>query len=231
MPRYRIRTLPSQFFAGERTHAAPGRGLEFYEMRGYVPGDEPRFVDWRAYGRTGRLYTKVFQAETQARFRFFVDGSASMQLFGKEDYAKKIFQLLATASKADGVSKPPLWKPQASPSLLLKVAPKGTTVLITDGLDELNWSLLLQKLRKVVLVQILAPEELQPGFSEALLEDVETGKNLEVGPAEIAAYQTALQSHLLRLRTTARRLGSYALVRVGEPILPALVRQGVLEES
>lgn len=238
MVRYRIRTRPTQPFAGERTLALPGRGLEFYELRGYAQGDEPRFIDWRAYARTGRLYTRIFQAEAPARFTFFLDGSKSMQLHGKQPYAERVARFLIGLARPEGAF---LWGQgryrgslswvEAGPSLLMNLPrPKGVTVLLTDGLDDLNWSRLLQKLRRVVLVQILSPEELSPGFAEALLHDVEVGQRLEVGPAEIRGYQEALEQHLLRLRSTARRLGSYGLLRVGEAIVPALLRQGVLEE-
>jgi len=104
-------------------------------------------------------------------------------------------------------------------------------VLVTDGLDQLDWSRLLQKLRRVVLVQVMAPEELTPPLTEALLRDVEAGGQLEVGEAEARGYQLVLENHLRRLKTTARRLGSYALLRVGEPVVSALLRQGVLEEG
>lgn len=238
MTRYRIRTHPTQPYAGERTRPRPGRGLEFYELRGYTPGDEPRFIDWRAYGRTGRLYTRVFQVEVPARFTFLLDGSPSMALFGKAPYAERVLHLLARLSRTEGAF---LWgqgryrgRAQAvaeGPRVVFGVPrPKGTTVLITDGLDELDWVRLLNKLKHVVLVQVLAPEELSPKLQEALLHDVETEERLEIGPAEVAAYQSALEAHLRKLRLTARRLGSYALLRVGEPMVPALLRQGVLEE-
>ena len=238
MTRYRIRTRPTSPFAGERRLARPGRGLEFYELRGYAAGDEPRFIDWRAYARTGRLYTKLFQAEAPARFTFFLDGSPSMKLAGKSEYAERAMRVLAESAKTEGAY---LWGagrylnqaraiPQGPAQLLSKPRPSGVTVLITDGLDELDWSRLLQKLKRVVLVLIMAPEELSPDFEEGLLQDVEVGGRLEVGPAEVEEYRTALENHLLRLRVTARRLGSYALLRVGEPIVPGLIRQGVLEE-
>ncbi|MCS7068765.1 MAG: DUF58 domain-containing protein [Meiothermus sp.] len=238
MTRYRIRTRPTQPFAGERTQAIPGRGLEFYELRGYAQGDEPRFIDWRAYARTGRLYTRIFQTEAPARFTFFLDGSPSMKLLGKEAYAERVLRVLAECARFEGAF---VWgggryrgQPQKvaeGPSVLMNLPrPKGVSVLVTDGLDELDWSRLLQKLRRVVLVQVMAAEELAPGFAEALLHDVEVGSRLEVGEAEIRGYQETLAKHLLRLKTTARRLGSYALLRVGEPIVPALLRQGVLEE-
>ncbi|HEU4742477.1 MAG TPA: DUF58 domain-containing protein [Meiothermus sp.] len=238
MTRYRIRTRPTQPFAGERTQARPGRGLEFYELRGYAPGDEPRFVDWKAYGRTGRLYTRIFQAETPARFTFFLDGSPSMELHRKGEYAERVLHLLAGMAKSEGAY---LWgggryrnRAEAvggGPGELLRAArPRGATVLITDGLDELDWGRLLNRLKRVVLVQVMAPEELSPSLIEARLRDVETGARMEVGRPEVEGYLEALEHHLRRLKTVARRLGSYALLRVGEPIIPALLRQGVLEE-
>lgn len=240
MTRYHIRTRPTQPFAGERTQARPGRGLEFYELRGYVPGDEPRFVDWKAYARTGRLYTRTFQTESPARFTFFLDGSASMGLHGKALYAERILHLLARMAKAEGAI---IWGAgryqgraegvavRSGPAALLRAPrPQGATVLITDGLDELDWGRLLKRLRRVVLVQVLAAEELSPSLTEAQLRDVETGDRIEVGQLEVAGYLEALERHLYHLKTVARRLGSYALLRVGEPILPALLRQGVLEE-
>ncbi|RIH78045.1 DUF58 domain-containing protein [Meiothermus hypogaeus] len=238
MTRYRIRTRPTQPFAGERTQAIPGRGLEFYELRGYAQGDEPRFIDWRAYARTGRLYTRIFQAEAPARFTFFLDGSPSMKLLGKQVYAERVLRVLTDCAKSEGAFmwgggryRGQLEPVVQGPSLLMNLPrPSGVTVLLTDGLDELDWSRLLQKLRHVVLVQVMAPEELSPGFTEALLQDIEVGSRMEVGEVEVKGYQAALEQHLLRLRTTARRLGSYALLRVGDPIVPALLRQGVLEE-
>jgi hypothetical protein len=238
MTRYRIRTRPTQPFAGERTQAVPGRGLDFYELRGYTQGDEPRFIDWLAYARTGRLYTRIFQAEAPARFTFFLDGSKSMLLYGKQAYAERVAHLLARLAKPEGAF---LWGGgryrgqlswvEAGPSVLLKQPrPRGVTVLLTDGLDDADWPRMLQKLGRVVLVQIMAVEELAPRFSEALLYDVELERHMEVGQAEILGYQEALEKHLLLLRSVARRLGSYAFLRVGDPIVPALLRQGVLEE-
>ena len=41
-------------------HASPHRGasVEFAEYRRYVPGDDLRRLDWRAFGRTDRYYVK-----------------------------------------------------------------------------------------------------------------------------------------------------------------------------
>ena len=50
-------------------HPSPHRGssVEFAEYRKYVPGDDLRRLDWRAYGRTDRYYVKEFEADTNLR--------------------------------------------------------------------------------------------------------------------------------------------------------------------
>ena len=76
-----------------------GFSQEFAEYRDYVPGDDPRFVDWNAYARTGRPYLKRFEGETNTRLMLMLDVSASMG-FGaagvtKLDYARWVAAALA----------------------------------------------------------------------------------------------------------------------------------------
>src|SRR6188508_1028768 len=77
-------------------HASPHRGssIEFAEYRKYVPGDDLRRLDWRAYGRSDRFYVKEFEADTNLRLCFVLDTSGSMD-FGstgitKIEYARRI---------------------------------------------------------------------------------------------------------------------------------------------
>ena len=63
----------------------PGFSQEFAEYRDYVPGDDPRFVDWNAYARTDRPLLKLFEGETNTRLLVLLDGSASMDTFGGTD--------------------------------------------------------------------------------------------------------------------------------------------------
>ncbi len=70
-------------------HPSPHRGssIEFAEYRKYVPGDDPRRIDWRAYGRTDRYFVKEFEADTNLRLCLVVDTSGSMD-FGSKDITK-----------------------------------------------------------------------------------------------------------------------------------------------
>jgi uncharacterized protein (DUF58 family) len=66
------------FLAGR--HKSPHRGVsvEFVERRGYVPGDDLRHLDWKAFARTDRLSIKRYEEETTLECTLVVDASASM---------------------------------------------------------------------------------------------------------------------------------------------------------
>lgn len=55
-----------------------GASVEFRQHRAYVPGDEPRRLDWRVLGRTDRPYVREFDEETNLRCLIVLDGSGSM---------------------------------------------------------------------------------------------------------------------------------------------------------
>ncbi len=90
------RLLSGQFKA-ERRAKRVGAGIEFADYRGYVPGDDFRAVDWRAYMRLDKLILRLFEEETDLPIYIFVDASASMGGAGNEklDYAKKVAAALA----------------------------------------------------------------------------------------------------------------------------------------
>jgi uncharacterized protein (DUF58 family) len=77
-------------------HKSPFRGfsVEFAEHREYVPGDDIRFLDWKVFGRSDRLYIKRYEDETNLEATLVVDVSASMTYRGsavshtKLDYAR-----------------------------------------------------------------------------------------------------------------------------------------------
>lgn len=78
-------------------HKSPLKGFstEFAQHRQYVPGDELKHVDWRVYGRSGRYYVKLFEAETNFDANILLDASTSMRFAGggieglsKLEYAK-----------------------------------------------------------------------------------------------------------------------------------------------
>jgi uncharacterized protein (DUF58 family) len=61
-------------------HRSPFHGfsVEFAEHREYVPGDDLRFLDWKVFGKTDRLYIKRYEEETNLEAHLVVDTSESM---------------------------------------------------------------------------------------------------------------------------------------------------------
>lgn len=51
----------------------PGTGFDFFGLRGYVPGDRPRDVNWKASGRIGSIIVNQHQKETDAEVVLLVD--------------------------------------------------------------------------------------------------------------------------------------------------------------
>jgi uncharacterized protein (DUF58 family) len=82
-------------------HRSPlkGASVEFRQHRIYVPGDEPRTLDWRVLARTDRPYVREYHEETNLRGVLMLDRSGSMaygRKFGaKFDYAARIVASLA----------------------------------------------------------------------------------------------------------------------------------------
>ena len=54
------RRLVNNTLAGEYHSVFKGRGMDFDEVREYVPGDEVRTIDWNVTARAGRPFVKKF---------------------------------------------------------------------------------------------------------------------------------------------------------------------------
>src|SRR5918995_4717725 len=61
-------------------HRSPfhGYSAEFSQYRRYNPGDDLKYVDWKAFGRTDRLYSRQFRETTNLGALFVIDASRSM---------------------------------------------------------------------------------------------------------------------------------------------------------
>jgi len=72
------RRLVSGVMAGGYLSVFRGSGIEFEEVREYVPGDDPRSVDWNVSARMGRPFVKKYRDEREQTVVFLLDLSASM---------------------------------------------------------------------------------------------------------------------------------------------------------
>lgn len=166
-------------------HASPHRGssVEFAEYRRYVPGDDPRRLDWRAFGRTDRYYVKEFEADTNLRLCLILDTSGSMKFgsteINKLEYARRLAGTLASLAIrqgdavgltciADSIVK--TIPPRRTPShlrgiydILEQARPQGDTQLV-PRLHELAETI-PQRALVVLLSDLFVPaEELKEAF-------------------------------------------------------------------
>jgi len=89
-------------FAGQYESTFKGRGMEFEEVREYVPGDDVRTIDWNVTARAGRPYIKRYVEERELTVMLAVDLSAS-GAFGttgrlKNELAAELCAVLAFAA-------------------------------------------------------------------------------------------------------------------------------------
>ncbi len=80
-------------------HRSPHRGssVEFAEYRKYVPGDDTRRLDWKAFARSDRFYIKEFEADTNLRAYFVVDASGSMNFAGNGEAKIQVARRIAAS--------------------------------------------------------------------------------------------------------------------------------------
>ncbi len=76
-----------------------GSSLEFQDHRLYHPGDDPRHVDWRAFGRTDQLIMKQYREEVRPKVDVVCDVSSSMSFVSeKRRRALELFCLCAESA-------------------------------------------------------------------------------------------------------------------------------------
>ena len=74
----RARLIVEGLMAGLHRSPQQGISVEFAQHRQYTPGDDTRFLDWKIYAKTDKLYLKQYQQETNLDLQLLLDCSGSM---------------------------------------------------------------------------------------------------------------------------------------------------------
>ncbi|QDU41527.1 hypothetical protein Mal4_58950 [Maioricimonas rarisocia] len=171
----RAKAVVEGFFSGLHRSPYHGFSVEFTEYRQYVPGDDPRYLDWRLYARSDRYYVKRFEDETNLRVQLLLDTSRSMQYGSlphtKADYARTLSATLGyflnTQRDAVGLMTfddrieemiPPRYRPGHMRRIMLALeqASEGTATDLVAPLDQIAGQ--LRKRGMLVLISdLLAP--------------------------------------------------------------------------
>jgi uncharacterized protein (DUF58 family) len=188
-------------------HPSPHRGssVEFAEYRKYVPGDDLRRLDWRAYGRSDRFFIKEFEADTNLRCCLVMDTSGSMGFgsvgMSKLDYARRLAGALGHLALQQGdavglscvaggiVRNIP---PKRNPSHLMTVfdvleqtEPKGQTQLV-PVLHELAETISQRALVIIMSDLFVEPSELRSCFQHLRFRHHDAAIFHLLDPQEIA---------------------------------------------
>ncbi len=100
---FRSRTWRGQ--AGNWLGAGIGSSIDFQDHRPYLPGDDPRYIDWRAYARTGHYTMKLYREEVSPLVDLVVDASASMSFdAAKSARVLELFYFSIESAKRSGAS-------------------------------------------------------------------------------------------------------------------------------
>jgi uncharacterized protein (DUF58 family) len=88
-------------------HKSPFHGfsVEFAEHRLYNAGESTRHIDWKLYARSGKLFTKKYEEETNLRCQIVIDSSSSMFFPKGKELNKYEFSVYAAASLIEILKK------------------------------------------------------------------------------------------------------------------------------
>lgn len=100
------RTIVDGLMFGVHPSRLRGPGMEFSQYRSYEPGDDPRRLDWKLYGRSDRYFVRESDTDTSLTIRLVLDATRSMAHeedgLSKFDYARLIAAALALLGERQG---------------------------------------------------------------------------------------------------------------------------------
>ena len=113
-----LRELSWRGAAGEFAGSGTGSSLDFQDHRAYVPGDDPRHINWQAYARSGHYSLKLYREEVRPVVEILLDVSHSMTADAeKAARSAELFHFAIAAAEKSGAAvsallvKGPRWRP------------------------------------------------------------------------------------------------------------------------
>lgn len=205
-----LRPPPTRGPSGTHKGRGTGASVEFQDHRDYLPGDDVRKLDWRAFARTDKLLVKRYREEVQPTLELLVDCSRSMMV--DDNKARRAVELAAVVGQAAAsggyrVRVWPLGVPERrsldqllasglrfeSPLPLVealrqvtgRMSAGGVALLISDFLSPHEAPSLVRSLAArsaaLGLVQVLGGGDIEPALLGASrIQDAETGQELDI---------------------------------------------------
>ena len=90
--------IAQEIFTGKYRSAFRGKGMEFENIRPYIPGDDVRNIDWNVTARQNKAFVKQFCEEREMNIFLLIDMSRSNSFGNKKDFIAEISAALALSA-------------------------------------------------------------------------------------------------------------------------------------
>lgn len=90
--------LVDEIFSGEYRSGFRGKGMEFENIRQYIPGDDVRSIDWNVTARYDKAFVKQFVEEREMNIFLLIDMSRSNSFGRKKELIAEISATLALSA-------------------------------------------------------------------------------------------------------------------------------------
>jgi uncharacterized protein (DUF58 family) len=148
--------------AGEFAGTGVGSSLDFQDHRVYLPGDDPRQINWQAYARTGTYTMKQYREEVRPLVDVILDASVSMFAYpAKEQRTQELLAFAVEAALQTGAS-------------VRCYAVRGEVhqVLETEAVVAGRWSQEVQSMKASAAAPVLARLPLRAGAMRVFISDL-----------------------------------------------------------
>ena len=86
-------------FGGNHKSKRFGSSSEFADYREYIDGDDISKIDWNIYGRSEKMFLKLYLDERQMQTRIYIDASNSMGFYKKRESPDTVEKFLLALKK------------------------------------------------------------------------------------------------------------------------------------
>ena len=90
--------IAEEIFTGKYRSAFRGKGMEFENIRQYMPGDDVRNIDWNVTARQNKAFVKQFCEEREMNIFLLIDMSRSNSFGQKKEFIAEISAALALSA-------------------------------------------------------------------------------------------------------------------------------------
>ena len=196
---------------GNWSGAGVGSSIDFQDHRPYVPGDDPRYIDWQAYARSDHYVMKLYREEVSPSVDLVFDPSLSMAADdAKKRRSLELFYFSVESAVAAGARlRPWIMTRDGAARVDVERIRSGEDVFAA-GTDEVDASLLQWVALRPGSLRVLISDCLFPGDPESVISTLagRKGRAMVLAPTSSAESEPNWRGHmeLEDCESTSRRV-------------------------